>query len=431
MNNREILKWGVYMYRYQRAAAFLLAALLCTAPLRAAAEQELDALHFDEQMPEAVQVISIMPDSVPAKSAILVSQQSGQVLYEKSPDEPLAPASVTKVMTILLVVEALESGQFTLQDTVRVSEHACSMGGSQIWLEPGEEMSVEDLFKAVVIASANDASVALAELVAGTEDAFVSLMNERAKALGMENTLFMNCTGLDAEGHLTTARDIAVMSRELMGHPLVTDYSTIWMDNLRGGSSELVNTNRLVRFYAGATGLKTGTTNSAGSCLSATATRDNLGLIAVVMGASTSDERFAAARGLLDYGFANYKILPAPAIDQQLTPVRVLRGREQTVDLRYTNPGSFVVEKRSPSTIVQEISLARDVQAPVLAGQTLGTVKVLIDGEQVAEYDLKAAVEVPKMNLLDALDRLGREVFRMQHDPAVQHAVPDVSGMLP
>jgi D-alanyl-D-alanine carboxypeptidase len=405
------------MYQHQPAAAFLLAALLCLAPLRALAEQDLAALNLDEPLPEAIPVISIMPDSVPAKSAILISQQSGQVLYEKSPDEKRAPASVTKIMTILLVVEAMENGQFSLQDTVVASEHACSMGGSQIWLEPGEEMSVEDLFKAVVIASANDASVALAELVAGTEDAFVGLMNERAAELGMENTLFLNCTGLDQEGHLTTARDIATMSRELMRHPIVTDYSTIWMDQLRGGASELVNTNRLVRFYAGSTGLKTGTTSGAGSCLSATAIRDDLGLVAVVMGAATSDERFAAARGLLDYGFANYKILPAPSIDAQLTPVRVLRGREDTVNVRSIHPESFVVEKRSPNAIAQEILLVDDVQAPVVAGQTLGRVTVLIDGNKVAEYDLKAAVDVPKISWLDAFGKLGKEIVRLQHAP--------------
>ena len=246
-----------------------------------------------------------MPVEVPAKSAILMEQSTGQVLCEMNADEQMPPASITKVMTLLLVMEAVESGRLSLEDTVTCSPHASSMGGSQIWLEVGEQMTVQDLIKATAVASANDASVALAEKVAGSEDAFVVMMNERAEQLGMTGTHFVNCTGLDAPGHLTTARDIATMSRILIQHPMIREYSSIWMDSLRGGETQLVNTNKLVRFYDGATGLKTGTTDGAGSCLAATATRNGLSLVAVSLGSATSDERFQSARNILEYGCAN------------------------------------------------------------------------------------------------------------------------------
>ena len=227
-------------------------------------------------------------ETLPARSAILMEQDTGRVLFEKNPDEPMPPASITKVMTLLLTMEAIESGQIRLTDMVACSEYAASMGGSQIWLEPGEEMSVDDLLKATAIASANDAAVDLAELVAGSEDAFVDRMNARAEELGMENTHFMNATGLDAEGHVSTARDIALMSRALLQYPLISEYSKIWMSSLRNGETQLVNTNKLIRFYNGCTGLKTGTTDGAGSCLSASATRKGLSLIAVTLGSPTT-----------------------------------------------------------------------------------------------------------------------------------------------
>jgi len=290
----------------KRLLAVGLCLLLVLAQSATALADEIDVdLKLDEGLPEAVQVITLAEDSIPAKSAILMDQQSGRVLFEQNADEPVAPASITKIMTLLLVIEALEEGKISLEDKVVTSELAASMGGSQIWLEPGEEMTVDELLRAVAIASANDASVALAEHVAGSEPAFIERMNKRAAQLGMQNTRFLNCTGLDEEGHVTTARDVAIVSRELISHPMIIEYSTIWMDELRNGETQLVNTNKLVRFYPGATGLKTGTTSIAGSCLSATATRDGLSLVAVVMGAPNSDSRFAAARGLLDYGFAN------------------------------------------------------------------------------------------------------------------------------
>ncbi|MBQ2135263.1 MAG: D-alanyl-D-alanine carboxypeptidase, partial [Clostridia bacterium] len=243
---------------------------------------------------------------IKAKSVILMEVNTGKILYEDNADEALPPASITKIMSLLLVMEAIDRGDFDLQTVISASEHACSMGGSQIWLEPGESMEVDSLLKAAVIASANDATVALGEAVAGSEEGFVALMNERAKELGMINTNFVNCTGLDAEGHLTSAHDVAIMSCELIKHDLIKDYSTVWMDTLRNGESELVNTNKLVRFYEGTTGLKTGTTSTAGYCLSATAQRNGMELAAVVMGGDTSNDRFGGAKKLLDYGFANY-----------------------------------------------------------------------------------------------------------------------------
>lgn len=401
----------------KRFTAALLTLALALTPTAALGEESPEETDLGGELPAAVPVISIT-DSLPARSAILMDQAGGQVLYEQNPDEKIPPASVTKVMTLLLVMEAIEGGYISLDDMVSVSEHAASMGGSQIWLEPGEQMRVNDLVKAVAIASANDASVALGELVAGTEDAFVDRMNERAQQLGMENTHFVNCTGLDAEGHLTTARDIALMSRELIRHPLISEYSTIWMDSLRGGETELVNTNRLVRFYEGATGLKTGTTSGAGSCLSATATRGGLSLVAVVMGCPTSDERFASARGLLDFGFANYISVTPPPIDDQLTPVKILRGVTDTVQPVCDPPGTIVVEKMDEDKITQQITLTEDIQAPVEAGQVLGMVEILVDGKLVGSYSLKAADRVEEMNFPNAVRALLLSLFQMRAAPA-------------
>ena len=391
----------------KRLAAIMLALLmLCAVPLRALADEEGIDLKLDEDLPETAMIISLLNDSIPAKSAVLMAQQTGQILYEQNPDELLPPASITKVMTLLLVMEALEQGKIHLEDTVVASDHANSMGGSQIWLKIGEEMSVHELLKAVAISSANDASVALAEHVAGSELAFVDMMNRRAKDLGMENTLFLNCTGLDEKGHVSTARDIATMSRALTKHPRIIEYSTIWMDELRGGETQLVNTNKLVRFYPGATGLKTGTTNGAGSCLSATAERDGMGLVAVVMGSPTSDQRFAAARSLLDWGFANFATVPIPAIDDQLVPVRVLRGEAYEMKVTYTAPGALVVPKAQKDLLTQRVTLAADVEAPIHTGQVLGRVEVLLDGTLVQAYPLTAGMDIGKMELGTAFGRL-------------------------
>ena len=246
--------------------------------------------------------------SISAKSAILVERSTGRVLFEYEADKQMPPASITKIMTLLLVMEAIESGKLNFETEVTASEHACSMGGSQIWLEPGEVFTVHELLKAATIASANDACVALAEAVSGSEEAFVELMNQRAAELGMENTVFKNSTGLDAEGHVSTAKDIAKMSAALLSHEKIKEYSTVWMDSLRNGETELTNTNKLVRFYKGCTGLKTGSTDEAGCCLAASAERGGMELVSVTLGSPNTDERFAAGRKLLDYGFANFAV---------------------------------------------------------------------------------------------------------------------------
>ena len=277
-------------------------------PLEVNAEDEAEYMGEDllTDIPEvpAAAVVGTTLD-IKAKSVVLMEPYTGNVLYENNADERLAPASITKIMSLLLVMEAIENEKLTLDTKVSASEYAASMGGSQIWLEVGEEMTVDELLRASVIASANDATVALAEAVSGSEETFVSLMNERAKELGMKNTTFVNCCGLDTDGHLTSGRDVAIMASALIKHDLIKKYSTVWMDALRNGKSELTNTNKLVRYYSGATGLKTGTTSKAGCCVAATAERDGMELVAVVMGGETSNERFTGAKKLLDYGFAN------------------------------------------------------------------------------------------------------------------------------
>jgi len=347
-----------------------------------------------------------MPVEVPAKSAILLEQSTGQVLCEMNADEQMPPASITKIMTLLLVMEAIESGRLSPEDTVTASPHACSMGGSQIWLEPGEQMTVRELVKAAAVASANDASVALGEQIAGSEEAFVEMMNSRAAELGMTNTHFVNCTGLDAPGHLTTARDIAVMARELIQHPMIREYSSIWMDSLRDGATQLVNTNKLVRFYDGATGLKTGTTDGAGSCLAATATRGNLSLVAVSLGSTTSDERFTSCRRMLDYGFANYSIAQPPQVDDQLLPVKVLGGTEESVMPISREPEGIVVKKGDEKKLEQTVEIAPEVEAPVKKGQVIGTIIVRIDGKEVGRYAAEAGCDVPEMTFTTAFVRL-------------------------
>ncbi len=389
----------------RRFAALLLALLLCLGATPVLAQEEPD----EEGLPAAVSL-----DELPAKSAILMEQSTGKVLFEKDADVQMAPASVTKVMSLLLVMEALDAGQIHLEDMVTCSEHAASMGGTQIWLEVGEQMSVEDLLKATCVVSANDATVALGEYIAGSEEGFVQRMNQRAQELGMANTHFVNATGLDAEGHLTTARDIAIMSRELMKHEAITQYTTIWMDSLRNGANELVNTNKLIRFYEGATGLKTGTTDSAGSCLSATATRDSLSLVAVVMGCATSKDRFAAARSLLDSGFANYTSVTLPSIDEQLSPVPVSGGVNTAVQPTYTPPGTLVVEKGAAQEIKQTVTLVPSVTAPVEQGQTLGEVVVTLGEEELYAYPIVAAQAVEKMDFFAALKSLIYSVVCME-----------------
>ena len=341
---------------------------------------------------------------VKAKSALLMDAATGTVLYEANPHEPLAPASVTKVMTMLLCMEAIDSGRIGWDDTVTASEEAAAKGGSQIYLKAGEEMSVSDMVKSIAVSSANDCACAMAEHIAGSETAFVTMMNTRAKELGMENTNFVNCTGLDDEpdaaDHRTSAYDIALMSRELMTkHPDIQKYTTIWMDTVRDGTFGLSNTNKLIRFYNGATGLKTGFTSGAGYCLSATAQREELHLVAVVMGCATSKERLAACKSLLDYGFANYALV-VPETQEDLQ-VPVVLGKADVVRVALSENAPLLVDKGQRNAVTTQVELEPEVKAPVRKGQRLGTLTVR-SGEQVLkEIPLVAAESVEKLNYWD------------------------------
>ena len=337
--------------------------------------------------------------AVEAGAAILMEQETGTVLCEENAHDKLEPASVTKVMTLLLVMEALDGGRLSKEDVVTVSAHAASMGGSQVYLKEGERMTVHDLLKAVAVASGNDAAVALAEHLAGSEESFVARMNQRAAELGMHDTHFVNCTGLPAAGHLTSAYDIALMSRELMQtHPGIQEYTTIWMDSLRDGAFQLANTNKLLRRYEGATGLKTGSTDSAGYCLSATAERDGMSLIAVILKAPTSDARLAAAEALLNYGFANYTLLNVQP-GQALPPVTVRLGTSGQVQPALATPGRVLVRRDQVDRVTTQIQLAADVEAPVESGQILGRLSVRLDGQEVQQLPLVATQGIERISV--------------------------------
>ena len=346
--------------------------------------------------------------SLDAKSAILMEQTTGEILYAQNEHEKLYPASVTKIMTILLVTEALDSGKIALTDIVTASTNAASKGGSQIWLKEGEQMTVDELLRASVIASANDACTALGEHIASSEEGAVKMMNDRAKELGMNDTHFDNCTGLDDDSttHLTSAYDIALMSKELLSHERIKTYSTVWMDSLRDGATQLVNTNKLVRFYKGTTGLKTGTTSKAGHCISASAERNGLHLIAVVMGSSTGAERFESAKKLLNWGFANYETV-TPTLDENLlTEVNIIKGFEKTVIPYCEEIKPIILKSGMKGKIETVIDLQTEVEAPVEKNQILGAVRFTADGETVCEYKLKAKTAVRKLKLSDIFKRL-------------------------
>ena len=347
-----------------------------------------------------VQVSAVELD-IGGKSALLMDVATGTVLYENNAHEALAPASVTKVMTMLLIMEAVDSGKIRMEDTVTASEAAAAKGGSQIFLKVGETMTVSDMLKSIAVSSANDCACAMAEHIAGSESAFVEMMNSRAKELGMENTHFVNCTGLDddpeAASHLTSAGDIAIMSRELMkNHPDIKKFTTIWMDTVRNGAFGLSNTNKLIRFYPGATGLKTGFTSGAGYCLSATAEREGLELIAVVMGCSTSQERTAACKAMLDYGFANYALV-SPDLTEQDTAVPVKLGKEISVSAVLGGDTEMLIDKGKRSAVTTEVTLMDTVTAPVEKGQNLGTMTVKAGDQVLAEVPLVAAEDVPRL----------------------------------
>lgn len=349
-----------------------------------------------------------MPVEVKAKAAVLMDQTTGKVLMKMNEHEKLYPASVTKIMSMLLVMEAIDSNKIRLTDIVTTSPVAASKGGSQIWLKEGETMSVDELLRATAVYSANDACTALGEYVAGSDEAFVVMMNERAAQLGMKNTHFENCTGLDdeTENHLTTAYDIALMSRELMKHELIKEYTTIWMDSLRDGKTELVNTNKLIRFYNGATGLKTGTTNKAGCCVSATATRDGTSLVAVVMGSENSSDRFEGAKAMLNWGFANYSSV-TPQIDKKLiADVNIVMGEERKITPQIPPAMSVLIPKGRENDIVQNVELVAEVEAPVESNQTLGTVTVSLDGEVLGKYNLTSPHYVDRLSFKTVFCRL-------------------------
>lgn len=314
---------------------------------------------------------------VPCQAAILIDEDSGTVLYEKNADESRPIASITKIMTLLLTFEALEAGKVSLSDIVPVSEHAYHMGGSQIWLEPGEQLTLDEMLKAICISSANDAAVAVAEFIGGSEPVFVERMNARAKELGMQSTTFRNACGLDEDDHLSTARDVAIMSREmLLNHPEIENYCTVWMDTLRGGATQLVNTNKLLKSYNGITGLKTGTTGKAGVCISASASRDDLRLIAVVLGSSSGKERFAAATSLLDYGFAMFEsaLVPIPTDAPKTLPVQ--KGEEPALELCYTAPERCLAVKGQGSALQAEVELPQTLEAPIREGSVIGSLNI-------------------------------------------------------
>ena len=339
-----------------------------------------------------------------APSAILMEKSTGEVLYESNADEKLRPASVTKVMTLLLVMEALEDGRISWDDEVSTSAAAAAKGGSQIYLEENEVLPLTEMLKSVVVSSANDCACALAEHIAGSEAAFVEKMNERAQELGMTNTHFVNCTGLDdgenAAEHLTTARDIAIMSRELLKHERIKEYTTIWMDTVRNGSFGLSNTNKLVRFYDGTTGLKTGYTSAAGYCLSASAERNGMELIAVVMHCASSTDRFESAKAMLNYGFSNFALVD-PLEGAEVRPVEVVLGKQAQVTLSAQDAGKVLLDKALAGSVSCEVTQEECVQAPVRKGQRLGTVTVTAGGQVVAEAALVAEEEVPALSFFD------------------------------
>lgn len=403
------------MRMIQRIAALFLALTFTAVCLQPAGADDASALYESEvaaasEDARGGEASAAAPFDVDAKSAVLVDLATGKVLYAKNENEALPPASVTKIMTLLLTMEALGEGRFALGDTVQVSEYAASMGGSQVFLKAGEEMTVEELIKSTVIASANDAAVALAELCAGSVDAFVAQMNERAAALGMKNTHFENPTGLDdnVTNHVTSAYDIALMSRELSKHPKIFEYSSIWMDSIRGGAFTLTNTNRLVRFYRGATGLKTGSTAAAGFCLSATAERDGMHLCAVIMGSPSRDVRNEAAKKLLDWGFANYFLFRAEG--GSAGEIAVTGSAVDSVQTSYP-----AFEALLPSAyrgkVTQTVELPESVEAPVASGDALGRVVYSVDGSTVGEVAVTAASDAPRITFGEMFLRILSAMF--------------------
>ena len=342
-----------------------------------------------------------------SESAILIEQTTGKILYEKNSHDKLRPASVTKIMSILLIMEALDRGDITLETQIPCSEKASSMGGSQIWLDPKESLSVHEMLKAICVVSANDCTYAMAEYLAGSEELFVQKMNERAKELGMNDTTFKNCHGIDEDGHLTSSYDISLMSRELLlKHPKITEYTTIWIDSLRDGKSELVNTNKLIRTYEGATGLKTGSTSLALYNLSASATKNDLSLIAVVLRAPTPKVRFSEAKLLLDYGFNTYTYKKIATKGEVIQNVSVNKGTTSNINLILENDSGFLVKKSNSSEITQDLILNENIEAPISAGEILGNIYYYNNNELISSINLVAENDISKKNILNMFEHI-------------------------
>ncbi len=356
---------------------------------------------------------AISDTEITAPSAVLIEPTTKKILFEKNSHDIRPCASITKVMTLILVFEAIDDGIIDYDDTVVSSAHAAGMGGSDIWLEEGESMSVHEMLKAVVVASANDAAVALAECIAGSEEEFVRRMNERAAELGMKDTVFKNCNGLDEEGHLTSAYDVALMSAELIRHEKIFEYSSIWLDYLRGGETQIVNTNKLLKSYKGITGLKTGTTSQAGSCMSATAERDGLSLVAVVLGCESGTARFSDSAKLLDYGFANFETRTVAVSDELLKPISVKGGMTGEVSLMSEGERKVLLEKGSDKDIVAVPDLPSELEAPVAEGEKIGTVTFVCEGATVDEFDVFTASESKKMSFGEIYKVLMRQLISL------------------
>lgn len=367
-----------------------------------------------DEMPEGFILPAIAIDGgpvnlkLPVKGALLMSSDTGEVLYEQNRDEILPIASITKIMTMLLLFDEIDAGRATLTDKVKVSEHAAKMGGSQIWLDPTETFTVEELLKAVCVSSANDAAVALAEHIAGSEPVFVEMMNRRAKQLNMTDTFFVNACGLDAPGHLSSAYDVALMARAIMRHEELIKYTTIWTDTLRDGQTMLVNTNKLIRSYSGITGLKTGTTGAAGICICATATRDDMSLIAVVLGAEDSDSRFTAARTLLDFGFANFRLAKIPDLSIYPGEIKIQRGELSAAPLTYMLPKKMLVQKTGEAKLTATVNVPKTISAPVPAGMQIGTITLFSGEIMVGEYPIILELEIKKITFRSAFKRFAK-----------------------
>ncbi len=349
-----------------------------------------------------------------SKSAILMEANTGQILLQHNSNEKLRPASVTKIMTLLLIMDGVDEGTIKLEDQIPCSENARSMGGSQIWLNETETLSLKEMLKAICVVSANDCCVAVAEYMCGSTTEFVNKMNEKAKELGMNNTTFKNCHGLDEDGHLTTANDIAIMSRQLITkHPEITEYTTIWMDYLRDGKSKLVNTNKLIRSYKGITGLKTGSTSLALYNVSATATRDNLSLIAVVMGGPTSQVRFNEASRLLDIGFANYTSKQLCKKGDLYGDIKVEKGKQEYIDVIYGDNANILLKKGDDKNIEKQENIYENIKAPIKKDTKVGEVIYLIEGVEIARTDIITYYDVEKLGLIDNIEKVSNYIFNL------------------